>query len=109
MARWYVEAKNGESWRDLSRTFGEWIPDKAVLGSLGWSEGDSVNVGGTTLYCFEFPDHHGEKISLFESWARTTDRLFGIARHGKLHFPRDPCLVFVLPPEKFTPVPPWLK
>jgi hypothetical protein len=109
MARWYIEAKEGESWRDVSRQFGQWIPDPKSLGSFGWHEGDSIDVGDKKLYCFDIPDHHGNKVALFEAWAKTMHRLYGYAANGKLLFPNEPNRVATLPTEPDAPVPPWLK
>ena len=109
MARWYVEAHKGESWHDVSTKFGEWLLRAAQLKSFGWSEGDSLNVGEKTLYCFHFPDQHGDKINLFPRWAESIGRLCGKLEAGRIHFPNDPHLVVVVPPEQGHPLPPWLK
>jgi hypothetical protein len=109
MARWYIEAKEGESWRDVSSQFGRWIPDPTSLGSFGWHEGDPVDVGEKKLYCFDIPNHHRNKVDLFERWAKTTQRLYGYAKGGKLLFPNEPNLTVALPAEPRTPVPPWLR
>src|SRR5262245_42261591 len=109
MARWYIEAKAGESWRDLSHQFGGSIPNPKDLGDFGWHEGDPVRVEGRTLCCFDFPDRYGNKIALFEAWAKGTGRLYGEARDGKVRFPGAPGLVATLPPEPSAPVPAWLR
>jgi len=109
VARWYIEAKEGESWRQVSRQFGGWLPDSAGLRDFGWHEGDPVSVDKRKLYCFDFPDRYGEKIALFEAWAKTTGRLYGEAKGGTLHFPADPSLTVALPPEPSSPVPSWLR
>lgn len=108
MARWYIEAKEGESWRELSRQFGDSIPNPKDLGNFGWHEGDTVSIDGRMLYCFDFPDQYGNKIALFEAWAKGTSRLYGEAKDGKVYFPNSPSLVVNLPPESSIPVPTWL-
>lgn len=108
--RWYIESKNGDTWRSVSNHFGQWVQEHAAHKSFGWSEGDTVKVNEEIeLLCFVFPEHHGEKIDLFGAWASTTGRLFGEARNGKIRFPNNSSLVVALPPEKKTPIPPWLR
>jgi hypothetical protein len=109
VARWYVEARDTERWREVSELFGQWIDRLGTVKTFGWSEGDSLTVSGTTFLCFDFPDHHGEKIALFGSWAATTGRLFGEARSGRLRLTNKPDVVVLLPPEKVVPPPPWLR
>lgn len=108
--RWYIESKNGDTWRSVSDDFGQWVEKHAAPKNFGWSEGDTVKVNEQIeLFCFAFPEHHGEKIELFGAWASTTGRLFGEARNGKIYFPNNSGLVVTLPPEKKTTIPPWLK
>lgn len=109
MARWYIESRDGESWREISNHFGAWIENYNPVQTFGWSEGGAIRVGDKTLHCFHIPDHHGEKIELFGCWARTTDRLFGVAKDGSLYCPDHPHIVAVLPAETFHPAPSWLK
>jgi hypothetical protein len=106
ITRWYIEAREGESWRDVSNLFMEWLKKNASLKTFGFSEGDSVDYEGTRLYNFRFPAKHGENISLFKTWAESTGRLFGGDEDGTVHLSNNQILT--LPPKASTP-PPWLR
>lgn len=105
ITRWYIEAREGESWRDVSKLFMEWLQKNASLKTFGFSEGDAVEYSGKRLYNFRFPAHHGENISLFKTWAETTGRLFGGDKDGTVHLNNN--RVLTLPPK--APPPPWLR
>ena len=113
---WYIEKRRSESWRAISELFGEWLDQNAgpdVLQSFGWSEGVSVSLENPPLkfVCFSFPEHHGPtKIGLIETWAKSTDRVYGYWEDGSIHFSSAN-----LPPhphqleQGMTWPPPWLK
>ena len=106
----YIQFFEDESWIKVSELFGQWLKDNDLGHGIGWSEGDTLEVNkNTKLYCLRIPDHHGSKIKLFEDWAKTTERLYGIEKEGKVIFPEDSSLVVVLPKEKEIEIPPWLK
>lgn len=87
MASRYIEAAKGESWRSAVRPFRAWIQVHVPsLDSFGYSEGDSVSHGGSEFICIDIPDHHGEKVALFEAWAKTTGRIYGIKEGGVVRF-----------------------
>ena len=102
MTEWYVESKPGEKWSHVSYHFFEWIRKNAPIQNFGFFEGDSIVVNGKILFCFDFPDRYGGDIERFPIWARTTDRLFGEERNGKVYFPLVPDLVHELPPKVST-------
>jgi hypothetical protein len=108
MAEWYVEAKPGEKWSHVSYHFFEWIRKNAPIQKFGCCEGDPIVVNGKTLFCFDFPDRYGREIERFQNWARTTDRLYGEERDGKVYFPLVPDLAHDLP-RKVSVKPPWLR
>lgn len=87
MASKYIEAKRGESWREVTRPFRSWlqihVPD---LGTFGYSEGDSLIHGDAEYACIDIPDHHGEKVALFEAWAKSTGRKYGERKGSSVHF-----------------------
>jgi len=91
---WYIEARAGESWDDVSDLFCAWLEktgEAARLKSFGFSEGDKITEPetGKLLLVFAFPEHHGEKIGLFEAWAQQTDRLYGFWENDSVHFPNQ--------------------
>ena len=108
MTEWYIEARPGEKWSHLSYHFFEWIRKNAPIKTFGCCEGDPIVVDGKTLLCFDFPTRYGKDIERFPNWARTTDRLFGEAREGRVHFPLVPGLTHELPP-KVSVTAPWLR
>ena len=106
----YIQFFAGESWIKVSKLFGQWLKENNKGHGIGWSEGNILEVNeNTKLYCFDIPDHHGSKIDLFEEWAQTTNRLYGIENEGKVVFPKNSELVVVHPKQKEVSVPPWLK
>ena len=106
----YIQFFEGESWRNVSELFGQWLRDNDKGHGIGWSEGDILKVNeNIKLYCLRIPDKHGSKIDLFEEWAQTTERLYGIENDGKVIFPKDTDLIVMLPKQKEMKVPPWLK
>ena len=105
ITRWYIEARDDESWRDASNLFVEWLMQNASLKTFGFSEGDTVDYAGKRLYNFRFPAHHGENISLFKTWAESTGRLFGGEKDGIVHLSNNQILTL---PAKAPPrPPPW--
>jgi len=107
MADRYIEVKPEESWRDVSNLFSSWLSENVVLDTFGWSEGESTTLkNGTVMLCFSIPDRHGEKVGLFERWAATTGRIFGLAKGSSVHFPNVPGLMHDLPIRLPTPTPP---
>lgn len=93
----YIQFFEGESWIKVSKMFGQWLKDNDKGHGIGWSEGEILEVNeNTKLYCLDIPDHHSLKIDLFEEWAQSTDRLYGIEKDGKVVFPKDSNLVVVL-------------
>jgi len=110
MASRYIEMKPNESWRDVSGLFSSWLAENVLLDSFGWSEGDEITLkNGATMWCFSIPDRHGDKVGLFEQWAVTTGRVFGLACGSSVHFPNLPGLVHELPVRLPTPAPAWLR
>jgi hypothetical protein len=110
MAGRYIEMKPEENWTDLSGLFSSWLAANVALDAFGWSEGDSITLkNGTVMLCFNIPDRHGDKIRLFEQWAATTGRIFGLAQGSSVHFPNVPGLVHELPIRLPTPTPSWLR
>ena len=108
MATWYVEARPDETWSEVSHQFMSWVMENAPIQNFGCSEGDSIVMDGRTFFCFDFPDRYGKDIDRFPSWARTTGKLHGWARDGRVHFAHDRTVVHVLP-EKASIKPPWLR
>lgn len=109
MAKWFIEAKDREEWRSLSRALAESVTD-AGAENFGWSEGDPAALpNGRLLLCFDIPDRYGSKVELFERWAKTTGRIYGVARGTAIAFPHDPDLAVALPPTASVPIPPWLR
>jgi hypothetical protein len=86
LARKFIEAGDGEAWRDISRQFSEWISVSVpTLDSFGYSEDDDAEHEGRRFFTFQIPDQHGEKVALFDAWARTTKRTFGTASGAEVH------------------------
>jgi hypothetical protein len=105
----FIEIRSGETWASVSTLFRQWLISQSE-NALGWSEGNPISLDdGASLICFRIPDHHGSKISLFQEWAETTDRLYGITDGRRVVFPRKRSLAFLLPAPKEFPVPPWLQ
>ena len=110
MAGHYIEIKPDESWRDVSGLFSSWLAANVALDTFGWSEGDSITLkNGTVMVCFSIPDRHGDRGGLFEQWAATTGRIFGLAQGSSVYFPNVPDLVHELPIRVPTPTPSWLR
>lgn len=106
----YIEGRDGETWAAVSELFANWVLANAESNRFGWSEGDSISLeNGAVLLCFRIPDHHRSKFKLFEEWAESTDRLYGIADGQTVTFPHMPELTVLLPPPKEFSVPPWLR
>ena len=106
----YIEICEGDTWKSVSRLFEIWLKENGLAENFGWSEGDSIELTESQrFYCFVIPDHHGEKVKFFETWAKTTDRLYGIERDRKVAFPEQPNLNADLPTEPNIEVPSWLK
>lgn len=106
----YIEIRDGDTWASVSKEFGVWLKERNLVEGFGWSEGDTLAIDkAISLFCFNFPDHHGEKINSFEEWAQGTERLYGIKSGRNVVFPSNTKLNVVLPPEKEVSVPPWLK
>ena len=76
---WYVEKRLNETWLSLSGMFMDWIQANTELKNFGFSEGDEVIAESTTFACFRVPDRNAAHFELFETWAHTTDRVFGKA------------------------------
>lgn len=105
----FIEIRSRETWASVSTLFRQWLISR-IENTLGWSEGNPISLdNGTSLICFRIPDHHGPKIALFQEWAETTDRLYGIADNQRVMFPRKPTLALLLPAPKEFPIPPWLQ
>jgi hypothetical protein len=110
MAYRFIEMRVGENWRTVSDLFAEWVRSRAPDGDYGWSEGDSLRLpDGTQLACFCVPGKHGHKIEWFETWAKSTDRLYGIATGAIVQFPLKPEFSVSLPSRPAARVPPWLR
>src|SRR5215467_7351847 len=92
ITRWYIEARQNESWRDVSNLFMEWLKENASLKTFGFSEGGAVDYAGKRLYNFHFPAQHGANISLFKTWAESTGRLFGGEKDGTVHLSNNQIL-----------------
>ena len=106
----FIQYCEGESWKEISNSFRQWLEGNAHEQSIGWSEGDTLKVSeNIKLYCFHIPDHHGSNAGLFEEWAKTTKRLYGIENNGKVVFPGNPDLVVTLPEQQDMEKPRWLK
>lgn len=105
----FIEIRSTETWASVSNLFAQWISSRTGI-TVGWSEGDTISLDdGTSLICFQIPEHYGSKMDLFQEWAESTDRLYGISDGGKVVFPRMPTLTFLLPAPKERPIPPWLQ
>src|SRR5690242_6882796 len=96
ITRWYIEAREDESWRHVSDLFTDWLKKNASLKTFGFSEGDAVEYAGKRLYNFDFPARYGESISLFKTWAESTGRLFGGDEGGTVRLSNHQILT--LPP-----------
>ena len=106
----YIEARDGDTWASVSGEFGDWLIERNLDKDFGWSKGDVLTINKElSLFCFDFPDRHGEKIKVFEEWAESTGRLYGIKSGCNVVFPNSTNLNLVLPPEQEIEVPPWLK
>ena len=106
----YIEIRAGDTWISVSTEFGNWLKERKQAEDFGWSEGDTLEINESLkLFCFQFPDKHGEKIQRFSLWAESTDRLYGIKKGRDVTFPNNPSLNVILPQEKEVEVPPWLK
>lgn len=108
MTQWYIEAKPGESWREASRSFVEWVKQQHVeLKTFGFSEGDPIRRNDICFHCFYVPDHHGENVDLFKAWAATVARAHGRAEGRAALLSNGEKLV--LPDLMGASPPPWLK
>ncbi|MGY8810567.1 MAG: hypothetical protein ACKVK5_05990 [Pseudomonadales bacterium] len=106
----YIAMKDGDTWESVSKFFKDWLTERGLTDSFGWIEGDILTVNeDISFFCFSFPERHGEKIDLFNEWAREADRLYGVRSSRTVVFPADPKLNVVLPPETEVEVPPWLR
>ena len=106
----YISYSNSETWESVAKLFGQWLVKNNLAEGFGWSEGDALEIDDNTkLFCFSFPNHHGKKINLFEEWAVTTNRLYGIENQGNVFFPHQPDLTIKLTNQKTVEVPPWLR
>lgn len=105
-----MEIRDGDTWLSVSEEFGDWLKERGIAAGFGWSEGDILIINeGTSFFCFNFPDRHGEIINSFETWAQGTDRLYGIKLDRTVVFPSNAKRNIALPPEKGIEVPSWLK
>ena len=87
MATKYIEARPGEKWRDVTRLFVQWLQlHVPTLDSFGYSEDDPIEHNGVSFFALSIPDRHGEKVALFEVWAKTTDRVFGALEKAQVVF-----------------------
>ena len=111
MARYrYIEFHEGETWKDLSGLFFDWISANKPDSNFGFSEGDALELeAGLRFYCFAIPNKHGSKVDWFEEWAATTGRLYGAEAERRVTFPDKPDLVIALPPRQKADLPPWMK
>jgi len=108
MAVKYVEGRTGEKWRDVTELFVQWLQlNVPALDSFGYSEDDPLEHNGLHYFALSIPDRHGEKVGLFEAWAKTTDRVFGT--HEKEYIFFSDGTTALAPERKVTPLPPWLK
>lgn len=106
----FIEKREGDTWKSVSSLFSSWLKDHGFTENFGWVEGDSLNVSEELeFYCMCIPEKHGKKIHLFEQWADSTDRIYGLAEGRHVKFPKKPELDLTLPPEPTVVVPPWLK
>lgn len=107
---WIVEAIEGETWREASRCFRDWLSANVQLHDLegfGWSEGDPVSSGTCTFHGFCIPEHHGQKVSLFAAWAKSAGRRYGQEAGGTVCL-SDGTEVTLPATEQFE-TPPWLR
>lgn len=106
----YIEKFSEDTWKSVSSLFATWLHERKLAEDIGWSEGDTLKLSGDVeFYCLLFPDKYGEKVRLFEQWAETTDRLYGLRYGQEVKIPRKPELSIALPPEPVVEVPSWLK
>jgi hypothetical protein len=105
----YVEAKGDETWLEANALLVAWIKDNASIeGAFGWSEGDSLKVGGELrLLGFNVPDRHGAKVKIVDQWARTSGRLLGVSDGKRVSFEGRPDLSVIVPSPQSVPTPPW--
>ena len=107
---WIIEATDGETWREASRRFRDWLTANVRLEEIegfGWSEGDQVSLGDRTFHGFHIPEHHGQKVLLFASWAQSAGRRYGQEATGTVRL-NDGTEV-VLPMKEQVETPPWLR
>jgi hypothetical protein len=106
----FIEMRLGEDWGTVSDQFAEWVRAHAANEPFGWSEGDVLSLpDGTQMACFRIPDKHSNRFVWFETWAESTDRLYGIAFGSTVQFPRKPQLSVALPSGPQHPIPLWLR
>jgi len=78
-----------------------------VLDSFGYSEDNLLEHHGLRYFALSIPDRHGERVDLFETWAKTTDRNFGAQEKDRTMF-RDGSTA-PAPKREAGSLPPWLK
>lgn len=75
MANWYIKSGDTENWKAVSLAFRNWLVSRKVVGSFGYSEGESLVIDGVRYQCFCVPDRHGDNTWLFREWAEATGRI----------------------------------
>ena len=108
MAIKYIEGRDGEKWQDVTKLFVQWLKLNAPsLNSFGYSEDEPLNHNGRRYFALSIPDRHGEKIALFEAWAKTTARLFGSQSEEQILFSDGTTVQ--MSTNKAVSLPAWLK
>jgi hypothetical protein len=90
MANWYIKSRDTEDWKTASLVFRNWLTNRNVIGSFGYSEGEGLVYEGARFHCFCVPDKHGDNVFLPREWAEATGRIYGTEVAGgiEIHTPR---------------------
>jgi hypothetical protein len=69
----YIESMDKESWRDLSRDFGEYIVKNQNPKKFGIVEADSIknNQLSITLFGFFLNQEYHDSVKYFKDWAKS--------------------------------------
>lgn len=104
----YIEAKDSESWKDLSRDFGQYILEHQKPKQFGIVEADPLENDALSfkLWGFSIKQEYSESVKYFQAWASSLDRVFGVANGANVALSNG--LNILLPTESKVEVPKWL-